>query len=269
MIVLTASGQRQQAVEKGLVLLRLARQYDQEPMIISMMVACAVRSLMVPSLYDAIATGPLSPELRQELDRELVAFDNPRRMMWALKSERAFAIDAQLTPPTNLHLSPAPLWLFHMFAWRGQQYHIGAIDFLADEIQSLSQAHSEVENRGREWRLVVKPSQHGVLADLMIPAVQATYTAGARASALLRSLLVFNALCAYAEKNGREAKGLEELGLPREATIDPFSGEPLKLQHTDDGWVVYSVMTNGVDDGGDFKDMKDYGVAPRKWRQRQ
>ena len=56
------------------------------------------------------------------------------------------------------------------------------------------------------------------------------------------------------------------MNLPGAATIDPYSGQPLKLKHTADGWIVYSVMHNGIDDGGDFKGLKDYGVAPRKWR---
>jgi hypothetical protein len=31
---------------------------------------------------------------------------------------------------------------------------------------------------------------------------------------------------------------------------------------TQEGWVVYSVMKNGKDDGGEFADEKDGGVAP-------
>jgi hypothetical protein len=59
---------------------------------------------------------------------------------------------------------------------------------------------------------------------------------------------------------------LEKLNLPAAATGDPYSGNPLLLKSTANGWVVYSVMKNGVDDGGDFKEMKDFGVAPRKLR---
>jgi len=56
------------------------------------------------------------------------------------------------------------------------------------------------------------------------------------------------------------------LGLPKEATIDPFDGKPLKLKHTKDGWIVYSVMVNGIDDGGEFTGLADFGVAPRRLR---
>jgi hypothetical protein len=79
---------------------------------------------------------------------------------------------------------------------------------------------------------------------------------------MLRALRVFNALEQYREVHGREASGLRDLGLSKEAAVDPYSGEPLKLKHTDGGWIIYSVMDNGVDDGGDFNGMKDYGLAP-------
>jgi hypothetical protein len=107
---------------------------------------------------------------------------------------------------------------------------------------------------------------HGKLADLLVPAARASFQANARGIAMLRSLRIYNALLQFSEQNGREASGLAELKLPTEATIDPYSGQPLKLKHTDLGWEVYSVMENGVDDGGNFKDLKDYGVAPGKLR---
>ena len=92
------------------------------------------------------------------------------------------------------------------------------------------------------------------------------FHANARDLAVSRSLRVYNALRQFAEKNGREATGLAELDLPAAATIDPYSGKQLLLKRTEVGWMVYSVMENGVDDGGDFLGRKDYGVAPRKLR---
>ena len=96
--------------------------------------------------------------------------------------------------------------------------------------------------------------------------MRAVFQANARSLALSRALRVGIALRQFAEENGREANGWEELDLPEKATIDPYSGGPLKLKPTDDGWVIYSVMQNGVDDGGDFRGHKDYGIAPPKLR---
>jgi hypothetical protein len=48
------------------------------------------------------------------------------------------------------------------------------------------------------------------------------------------------------------------------ATLDPFSGKPLVVKRIEDGWMVYSVGENGIDDGGSFVDQKDWGLGPRK-----
>jgi hypothetical protein len=82
----------------------------------------------------------------------------------------------------------------------------------------------------------------------------------------MRSLRIFIALRQFAESNGRDANGLAELKLPRGFTTDPFDGQPLRLKHTPEGWIVYSVHRDRSDDGGDFNGLKDAGVAPRKYR---
>ncbi len=83
-----------------------------------------------------------------------------------------------------------------------------------------------------------------------------------RSTALIRSLRIVNRLTAHSQENGHEASGLADLDLTKSATLDPYSGEPLKLKWTDEGWVVYTVFRDGTDDGGDFKDMADWGLGP-------
>src|SRR3954453_20866562 len=55
------------------------------------------------------------------------------------------------------------------------------------------------KNVGRH--MAPKPGQGGILNDLMLPALQAAYDADARSTAVLRTLRIFNALRAFAEKN--------------------------------------------------------------------
>ena len=264
MEVLVADGKHEQAVEEGIASLQLARMYDHEPMIVNMLVACAVRGMAANSLYDALAAGPVSPALHAALDQELALNDDPQRMVHALKTERAFTIDCLMNLPS---VGPRPpTWLFHAFGWPVKRYWIESVDYLNAEIASGGrpwfEAHQIVGRKANSQ----KPSKYGVLADLEMPAIQAGYDAEARTTAVLRALRIENALRQFAEKNGHEAAGLDELGLQKSATIDPFSGKPLKLKHTDDGWIIYSVMRNGVDDGGDFMELKDFGVAPKRHR---
>jgi hypothetical protein len=55
---------------------------------------------------------------------------------------------------------------------------------------------------------------------------------------------------------------LTDLGLPAEATIDPFNGEPLHVKKLPQGWMVYSVGSNCVDDGGKLDRKTDIGLGP-------
>ena len=260
MEVLIADGFHEDALEQGLNTLRLARLYESQPTIVPFIVGIAMRGLGTPHIYDALAAGPVSAELHTALDEELALADSPQSLVRALKTERAVSADW-----ANEHLAWKPLL---PAAYRSilisEQW--GLLDEIDAHLQLAEMPWHEARTRIAPSESVAPPSKRGKLADSLLPGLQATFHANARILAVLRSLRIYNALRKFSDKHGREAAGLEELGLPASATIDPYSGEPLKMKHTDDGWVVYSVMENGVDDGGDFVGRKDYGVAPRKLR---
>ena len=56
---------------------------------------------------------------------------------------------------------------------------------------------------------------------------------------------------------------LRKLGLPADATIDPFTEQPLFIRKTELGWLIYSVGFDLKDNGGDV-DQRDVGIAPLK-----
>jgi hypothetical protein len=156
--------------------------------------------------------------------------------------------------------------LAHVVGWPMKSFQIGVLDMMEEYIKLAERPWHEVRGQFGRVNTPSPPTGHGKLADLLLPAIKAVFQANARSTAVSRALRIHNAMRTFAEKNGREATGLDELSLPKPATIDPYSGQPLKLKRTDAGWVIYSVMENGVDDGGDFKGLKDYGVAPPKFR---
>jgi hypothetical protein len=55
---------------------------------------------------------------------------------------------------------------------------------------------------------------------------------------------------------------LTDLGLPGEATIDPFNGQPLHVKKLPEGWLVYSVGSNLINDGGRLDGKTDLGAGP-------
>jgi hypothetical protein len=266
MEVTIAAGQRDQAVKQGIDLLKLARLYDHEPLMVNMLVAIALRGIAIDPIYDALAAGPVSPATHAALAQELNLQEDPQRMFRTLITERAFSIDAMKAIPNVGQAGGPPAWLFRLIGWPAKLFYIGALDYWNVELAEVSShRHEGVSNVAHRIGLK-EPTGYGPLADLLIPATQAAFDADARCTAQLRALRIFNALRQYAEKNGHEASGLQDLGLSKEAMIDPFDGKPLKLKHTKDGWIVYTVMSNGVDDGGNFVGLQDFGVAPRRLR---
>ena len=262
---LTGAGERDKAVARGIEALKLARQCDNEPLMVNALVAIAMRGVAVEPLYDALNSGPVSPETHAALDQELARQENTARLLNAMKTERAFSIDMIKAMPGQV--TPAlQAWAYKLFGWPVKRFYVGVLDYYDVELAALAKSWKNGHGTVGRHLQADGTSGYGVLADLLIPASQAAYNADQRCTAQLRSLRIFNALRQFAEKNGREATKLEELGLPAEALVDPFDGKPLKLKHTSDGWMVYTVMFDGVDDGGDFTDLKDFGVGPRKQR---
>lgn len=233
---------------------------------VNALVDIAVRCMIADRLYDALAAGPIPPELHAALDHELSLQNDPQQVTRVLKTEQAYSVSAimdfRTNPPQAAEVNSI---LSRMFGWTIQRHFLGVLDYYAAQLPLAARPWYEVHDRvGREGAPAA--DSLGAMTDLLIPAIQAYCEAEARSTAVMRALRINNALRAFAEKDGHEARGLEDLSLPKEATIDPYSGAPLKLKHTDDGWIVYSVMRNGVDDGGSFIELKDFGVGPRKYR---
>ena len=229
MEVLTSDGKSNQAVAEGTRLLRLARLYDGEPLLINYLVGLAVRGLTAQSLYDALAAGTVSPELHAALDKELARQDDPQRLVQVLKTEQAYGVSATIESglvPQTAHVNP--IW-WRLTGWPMKLLYVNASGVYDDQFELASRPWHEIRNQfGVDGSM--RTSGHGVLADLLAPALGAAYTANARNLAVLRALRIFNALAQYREEHGREASGLDGTCLPKEAMIDPLFGRTAQAQ---------------------------------------
>jgi len=92
----------------------------------------------------------------------------------------------------------------------------------------------------------------GVVAGLLCGVWRPIIQAAARSDALRASAQVGLAMHRYRAAHGQFPVSLDELvpdalpAVPR----DPYDGQPIRLVTTDDGWVVYSIGPDMVDDGG-------------------
>lgn len=264
MEVLIVDGQPARAAELGRQILRLTQLRDSEPFLVNNLVNVAVRSIACQRIGDALASGSIPREARAAIDTELTRQDTNDGFLHALTTERALAgsyseLDG-LGPASNEANSA---WL-RIVGWPVKRFYLGALQSYDPMLEVASKPWYEASREMTTPDTADQSSGHGVLADLLQPALRAGLTAHARNIVMIRGVRIVNALGQYRDDHGVEAKGLEDLPLPREATIDPFTGKPLLLKHTDDGWLIYSVGTNRTDDGGNFTDQKDHGLGPRK-----
>jgi hypothetical protein len=252
-MVLLAEDQVDEAVRAGMVILRLARLCQGEPAIVNGLVAIAIRNYGINGINLALRAGPVSTELRQQLDEELKRQDDPQRIVHILKTERALNLGA------SQGMFVEAWWL----PWIGKGLQIDMIEFYDRLLPALVQTwHESTPQLAQFNKFSHRNYVSGILIDLLLPALDAGLDAVSRDVAFLRSLRIVNAITAYTQREGKPPTGLEALELPAASTIDPFSGKPLKLKQTDKGWVVYTVYQNRTDEGGDFKDQADWGLAP-------
>ncbi len=250
--VLLVEGQRDKAVRRGIDMLKLARLHESEPTLVAYLVTVAVRRTAIDGLDKTLAAGPISAEVRRALDEELARGERPGQFGAILRLERGAAMDASLAVAGPV---------IRMLGWPAKRHFLGAYEMLEEVIALADGPWPEFRKHTKNWGARDVDTGHGVLANLLAPAIAASVEARDRDLALIRSLRALNALQAFEEREGRQASGLKEAGLPAEATIDPITNLPLLAAHGERGWTVYSVGKNEKDDGGDFDEWLDVGVG--------
>jgi hypothetical protein len=255
--VLAREGKTDDAVRRGVDLLKLARLHESEPMTVSYLVSIAVRGVAVRALNQALWSGTVSAEVRAALDAELARADDPQSFANMLTTERAVALEAM-----DAMTGQVPHFVVAWLGWPARQQFMGAYDLLDVVIHEAKQPWQQFRQAVVAGNLNSTP--RGTLGELLWPGLIAGVEARTRDLAQMRALRILNAIQTFEEAQGREASGFADLGLPADATVDPYSGQPLLLRHTDDGWIVYSVGQNKRDDGGTLNEQRlDVGIGPK------
>jgi len=254
-LVLLAEEKQEEALKTGLVILRLARHYDNEPALVNSLVALAIRYNAVDSLNLVLRAGPLTDDVRQLLDQELALHEDPNWVEHVMKTERTISLSLSRS------MFAEAWWL----PWMARGLEVDMLDAYQRLIPAIAQPWYKSRGEFRNLNTGVSystPMSGALVTTLLEPALKSACLAFNRSTAELRCLRILNKLTAYAEANGHEAEGLDDLDLPEVANRDPFSGKPLRLKWVDSGWVVYSVFKNGTDDEGNFKEQADWGLGP-------
>jgi hypothetical protein len=260
MMVLASQGKRDEAIQSAIDMLKVTPQFESECGMISYLVATACRGIVNQRINEVLRGGPISAEAHAKLEQALAKLDGLPRLSAVLKVERAMGMSA-----TDGIASQSPM--FKILAWKMKGWQCDVLDFYENVLTFADHPWFEAQHDLSQANAIMA-SAHPMVAQLA-PAIRAFFAAANRGLVEIRALRILNAMEEFKQLNGRVAQSLAELKLPPMATTDPFSGRPMMLKSTPTGWVIYSVAENGVADGGDFKDLKDWGMAPVGYLRRE
>lgn len=256
--LLVAEGNYDEATHTALVLFRLAHHCNRIPGLVGYLVGITCQNYAIESANLVLQAGPVSKELRNVLDAELAVQERMDGYIEALKVDRVL----------NLGLFKQTSWLVGRGVWNRREAEY--LDKIRSFIAILHEAKSycQVENIiGKSYFQLWRRDPVGLGEEMErqpFLGIPMTFQAVTRMQAEIRSLRVLNALQTHVSAGSNEVPKLTELGLPAETITDPFTGEPLHVKKTPQGWLVYSVGPNFRDDGGKLDDSinGDVGVGP-------
>ena len=249
-----ADGKQDEAVQNAVAILRISRKVQSEPFVISYLVVCFVRAIGIDSANRVLRSGPISQQARAALDAELQAMNADASFERCLKTERAFGLEMFRGIVRDNVAFPNRAY------FNDEQCH--HIDMIGAFLPLISKPYAEARPEFEKFLKGNKSSWRHIVASLNGPALQKVHEAHLRTLAHVRCLRVLNALQEKAPMADAGTVKLADLGVPADATGDPYNGLPLLVRKSGGDWIVYCVGTNLIDDGGSLDDKKDVGVGP-------
>lgn len=239
-LVNLADGQTAAAFENCLAMLRLARLFESDPLIVNHLVVLAVRGVAVQTMNLVLRAGPLPNDTHNALEAELARFDMNKTYHHIMLTERAYGI-AEFANMVNQPLK---------VGWPPYDKDLESdyLDLMATLIADGPRTTPSFE------------AEKILARSATFPAYRAIFEANTRSTAQVRALRILNAL-AREEQDG-ERPGIDKLALPKEVLVDPYNQQPITVTKLPEGWLIYSVGMNLKDDDGKVERHEDVGLAP-------
>ena len=246
-IVETARGRRDDALRTCVQILQLARAASNEPSLLGCLISIALQGSGADSANRVLRSGPVSDAARADLEAELAQHDPVEVYRHALITERTVGLAALRTR------FPWPRFVWNKAAVAYLDLMDGELAQASRPYFMVSQANKPAARRPRTpW---------GAMALMSQPALQAARDAFAQSRAALGCLHIVNSITVL-EQQGKVVTDLRDLRLSDEKVTDPFSGQPLLVKKSASGWLVYSVGSDRIDDGGQLEKRNDIGLGP-------
>ncbi len=244
----------------------LARSLSNEPLVISVLIRCAVQASAVSALEYTLNRIELSDEMLAELAVTIDSAEDVSGVNCALAGERCFGIDIFRNPSAqNLGIfaptvPAAPVVVLYQLSGLCDKDAIMYLDVMKEYIEA-----GQLPLHQRRKALKAASDKLDGLSKIHVllrGAVGSRVTMlDVRAIAQLRTAQTAVAIERYRLSNGRLPETLAELvpayldAVPK----DPFDGRDIRYIKRDAGFVVYSIGEDESDDGGVEKQRRRRG----------
>ncbi len=248
--LLIFGGQREEALQTCVQVLQYGRQLENEPFTVGFLISLAVRGAALNKINQILVAGPISAESHTRLTDELAQNDDMQGFIRCLKSERVHGIASF----REMSIAKLPLW--YVRNWESDY-----LDMMATELEMGASPKHDIENELATQQTALAAAT--MLTRLAHPALQATREALDRVRSTGRCIYALSVFQQTGTENANSDFDLNSLGLDKKFITDPYTGDPLLVKQTPEGWVVYSVGRNGKDDGGVIgSPFDDVGAGP-------
>jgi hypothetical protein len=266
------------AMESCHAILNLCRSFDDEPMVIAMLVRVACRSVAIRRLERILAQGEPAEADLDRLQKVLEEEEAVPILLHAFRGERAGG-DLLMQSMESGRIGAGafagggpPVDTLQMLLPGGMRHQRTAVLTLNNRIVEIAKLPPEKQHAEAE-RLEGETATMPILARLLGPAQIRVARASLRGQAEARVAIAMLAAERFRQKHQRWPERLAELtpDFLTQVPSDPFDGQPLRLLRTDDGIVIYSIGPDAQDDGGKLSVREDKGTdrGIRLWDPKQ
>ncbi len=250
--------------------LRVGQSLANEPVLISQLVRIATDTLSTISLQRVLSRAALPDAQLTNLMTDLAKADDSQFSVRALAGERATAVryfrmsgkdiatmqaepaddGAALQIPRGMGLVRAT-----GFFERDLLFYL---DTMATNVLAagLPPPQSIEVSKVASQRVIVAKKRFYILSGLLLPALDKAITRFAEDSARLRAAQVALAIERHRLTHQNQLPASLNALVPaylKSVPVDPFDGEPIRYRRLPKGYVVYSIGSDGADDGGTEK----------------
>ena len=258
------------ALDSARAIAHTARAIGDEPFLVSMYIRVMIRRTALRTIERTLAQGELKPTTLAALQEFWQEESEAPLYLTGMRGTRAksFAlITAVKNRSISLHELQWQLELWEISKWSKQYAALVEFYYLPSLQMHLQAAVLEFQNRQVEVAKLASEEQPKHWPALAAKEQQLPWIAQAFTQGSVRTAEVFMAqlaqvrcmIATLAAERFRQARGCwpaemkemipEFLPTP---LLDPFTAKPLIMHRTADGLIIYSVSTDGEDDGGNL-----------------